>query len=230
MGLSNLKIFRFLIFRIKNILNSYNHFEGKNIIGKNCKIYGTHLKGNINVGDFSSLKYTTLNGNISIGKFSQLNGPNIHINGKMKGVSIGNYCSIARGVIIQEVNHKFEKVSTFYFNKHIFKNSEYTDEITKGKIQIGNDVWIGANSMILSGVKIGDGAVIAAGSVVTKDVLDYAIVGGSPARLIKMRFSDEIILKLKNLKWWDWSLEKIKKNSVFFMENISELDLNSLNE
>lgn len=80
---------------------------------------------------------------------------------------------------------------------------------------IGNDVWIGANAIILQGVTIGDGAIIAAGAVVTKDVPPYAIVGGVPAKVIKYRFSDEVILKLLQIKWWDkpeeWIIQKLEK-------------------
>ena len=95
------------------------------------------------------------------------------------------------------------------------------DITSKGSIVIGNDVWIGAQSILVSGIKIGDGAVIAANSVVTKDVPPYAIVGGSPAKVINYRFSEEIISELANLKWWDWDLAKIKKNRSFFENEVS---------
>ena len=75
---------------------------------------------------------------------------------------------------------------------------------------IGNDVWIGQDILIVPGVQIGDGAVIAAGSVVTKNVNDYNIVGGNPARHIRNRFTDEQIRALKEIKWWDWPIDKVK--------------------
>lgn len=78
------------------------------------------------------------------------------------------------------------------------------------KTIIGNDVWLGANSLVLKGVKIGDGAVIGAGAVVTKDVPPYAIVGGNPAKVIKMRFDDETIGKLMQLQWWNLDLSIIE--------------------
>jgi acetyltransferase-like isoleucine patch superfamily enzyme len=87
---------------------------------------------------------------------------------------------------------------------------------SKGIIEIGNDVWIGTSAIILSGVKIGHGAVVAAGSIVTKSVPPYAIVGGNPAKIIKYRLSEEKIEELLEMKWWDWSEEKIKKNIDFF--------------
>ena len=88
----------------------------------------------------------------------------------------------------------------------------------KGDIIIGNDVWVAFGATILSGVKIGDGAVVAAGSVVTKDIPPYAIVGGVPAKVIKYRFDDEIIKSLQDIKWWDWDQETIKKRVGDFTE------------
>lgn len=82
----------------------------------------------------------------------------------------------------------------------------------KGDIVVGNDVWIGYDAIIMSGVKIGDGAIIGSRAVVTHDVLPYTIVGGVPAKVIKRRFSDDVILKLLQIKWWDWPYEKIQAN------------------
>ena len=89
---------------------------------------------------------------------------------------------------------------------------------------MGNDVWIGQNVTIMSGVKIGDGAIIAANSVVTKNVDSYSIVGGNPAKFIKKRFDDELIEYLFKLKWWNWSKEKISENLVVLCSS----DLNSI--
>ena len=94
----------------------------------------------------------------------------------------------------------------------------------KGDIHIGNDVWIGYNATIMAGVTIGDGAVIATNSTVIKDVEPYSIVGGNPAREIKKRFSDEIIKKLLELKWWNWEIEQITKN----IQNLTGNNLENL--
>ncbi len=83
----------------------------------------------------------------------------------------------------------------------------------KGDIKIGNDVWIGMDVVVLSGVTINDGAVIAARTVVTKDVPPYAVVAGNPGRVKKKRFDEETIIKLLEIRWWDWPLEKIKANT-----------------
>ena len=88
----------------------------------------------------------------------------------------------------------------------------------KGDIIIGNDVWIGYEAVIMAGVHIGDGAVIAARAVVTKDVPPYTIVGGTPARKIRMRFEEETIAKLQQIQWWNWPVEKIRRSLPYIME------------
>ena len=98
------------------------------------------------------------------------------------------------------------------------------EEGSKGDVIIGNDVWIGFGALILSGVRIGDGAVIGAGAVVTTDVEPYSIVIGNPARLTKKRFDDETILKLLEIGWWDWPVDKIRQNiSIINGEDISKI-------
>jgi virginiamycin A acetyltransferase len=131
---------------------------------------------------------------------------------------IGKFCAIARDVrfIMNGANHKLNCLSTYPFS--IFGNGweRVTPKIEnlpfKGDTVVGNDVWIGYESVIMPGVKIGDGAIIAARSVVTTDVKPYTIVGGNPARLIKVRFPAETIKRLLEIKWWDWEIEKITRN------------------
>lgn len=117
--------------------------------------------------------------------------------------------------IMNGANHLTDSLTTYPFA--IFGNGweNAMDGKTypkKGDIIIGNDVWIGYNATIMAGVIIGNGAIIATNSTVVKDVAPYSIVGGNPAIIIKKRFSDEIIEKLLELKWWDWNIEKITKN------------------
>ena len=90
----------------------------------------------------------------------------------------------------------------------------------KGDIIIDNDVWIGYEAVIMAGVHIGDGAVIAARAVVTKDVPPYTIVGGTPARKIRMRFEEEIIVKLQQIQWWNWPVEKIRQSLPYIMNGM----------
>lgn len=114
-------------------------------------------------------------------------------------------------------NHTMRSLSTYpfpiFFEEWDLSVKQITDAWdNKGDIVIGNDVWIGFEAVIMSGVAIGDGAIVGARAVVTKDVPPYTIVGGVPAKEIRKRFSDERISELLSLKWWDWPEEKIQKN------------------
>lgn len=133
-------------------------------------------------------------------------------------VIIGDYCSIAANVKFILRNHRHDIITTYpfddfyaYFSDIPVSESAHSTK-NNGIIQVGNDVWIGENVTILPGVKIGDGAVIGNGAVVTKNVPDYAVVGGVPAKKIKFRFTPEQIKKLKKIAWWNWNDEKIGKN------------------
>ncbi|MGD9638581.1 MAG: CatB-related O-acetyltransferase [Alphaproteobacteria bacterium] len=120
-------------------------------------------------------------------------------------VTIGNFCSFAKGaVILAHGDHPLNLPSTFPFKTLMFQATPITnyDAITKGAVNIGHDVWVCRNAVILSGVTIGTGAVIGAGAVVSKDVPPYAIVCGNPAEIIKYRFDENTIKELLDSKWW----------------------------
>jgi virginiamycin A acetyltransferase len=144
---------------------------------------------------------------------------------------IGKFCMIASGVefIMNGANHMVNALSAYPFA--IFGNGwqeamagkEYP---FKGSIEIGNDVWIGYKAVIMAGVKIGDGAIIGAYSVVTKDVEPYAIVGGNPAREIKKRFSEQVIKELLEIQWWNWDREKLTNN----VQHLTGNDVSKLRE
>lgn len=132
---------------------------------------------------------------------------------------IGNFCSIACGVkfLFNSANHTLKSLSTYpfalmYDEWNMDKKDVAKGWDNKGDIIVGNDVWIGYNAIIMAGVKIGDGAIVAAGAVVVKDVAPYTIVGGVPAKMIRKRFSAETIAILQSLQWWNWPAEKIQKN------------------
>ena len=131
---------------------------------------------------------------------------------------IGKFCSIAcrAKFLFNSANHTLSSLSTYpfpiFFDEWGLEKSDVAAAWDrKGDIVIGNDVWIGYEAVILSGVTIGDGAVIGARAVVTKDVPPYAIVGGVPARVIRSRFPEETVKALLRLKWWDWPAERIQE-------------------
>lgn len=134
---------------------------------------------------------------------------------------IGKFCSIACGAkfLFNAANHVLGSLSTYPFPIFFEEWGLDTDTASiagawdnHGDIVIGNDVWIGYEAVILSGVTIGDGAIIGTRAVVTEDVPPYTIVGGIPAKPIRRRFSEEMIARLMDLRWWDWPEEKIKCN------------------
>ena len=132
--------------------------------------------------------------------------------GTQNNIEIGKYCSLAENIIMDGgFNHNTDNVSTYPFAE--FKGGGGRGSYAKGDIIIKNDVWICMDVMILSGVTIGNGAVVAARSVVTKDVPDYAIVAGNPAKVVKYRFPKGYIKKLLEIKWWDWTEGQLNAQS-----------------
>lgn len=154
---------------------------------------------------------------IAIGAFSMVHGP-----GECVGVSIGRYCSIAPDAVLGANEHTMHWLSTCSLleNPDLHKWSTLSDLFgdralaAKGRpymesirpITIGHDVWIGQGAFIKGGITVGDGAVVAAGAVVVKDVPSYSVVGGNPARVIRYRFSDDVIERLLALRWWEYSI------------------------
>lgn len=156
------------------------------------------------------------NSKISVGRFTY-GYDNVQIHTLFEGapLNIGSFCSLAPNItILLGMNHRTDWLTTFPFG-HVFKEHLGNSDIeghptTRGAVNIGHDVWIGRGSTIMSGVSIGNGAVIAANSHVVKDVAPYSIVGGNPARHIRFRFDQANIDFLLNLKWWDFPTETIK--------------------
>lgn len=130
-------------------------------------------------------------------------------------VTVGKYCSVGRGLrLITGGEHRHYWVTTYPLREFLglTTNNEDGHAVSRGTINIGNDVWIGEEVTILSGVKIGDGAIIGARAVIRRDVRPYAIVVGNPAQEIARRFSDDIIERLLEIRWWDWSRSRIVDN------------------
>lgn len=202
--------------------NPDNIIPNKNIPSL-CFIKNVITRPNIYVGDYTY--YDDING---AENFEQRVTHHYEFIGDK--LIIGKFCAIGKGVefIMNGANHRMNTISTYPFN--IMGNGwekvtpELKDLPLKGDTIVGNDVWIGQNVTILPGVHIGDGAIIGANSVVSKDVEPYTIVAGNPIKAIRKRFNEQTINLLMQLKWWDWPAEKITQN----LEILCSGDINKL--
>jgi virginiamycin A acetyltransferase len=174
------------------------------------------------------IKNTVDNPNIIIGDYTYYDDPDDSENFERNvlyhfpfigdKLIIGKFCALARNVkfIMNGANHKLSGISTYPFQ--IFGNGwervmpELGDLPYKGDTVVGNDVWIGYESLIMPGVKIGNGAIVSSKSVVVSDVPAYTIVGGNPAKSLRQRFDPETVARLEAIGWWDWDIEKITEN------------------
>ena len=166
-------------------------FEGKNKVADRC-----NFSGEIAVGYATTLGY------------------NNFLHGK---VTLGKYCQLGADVALHATNHPSNYMTT-YINKNLF-NGDLKALKTKKEITIGHDVWIGHNALVLGDVSVGNGAIIAGGAVVTKNVAPYSVVAGVPAKEIKKRFSDEIIKEIEALQWWHLSEAELEKIKPLFQKN-----------
>lgn len=185
---------------------------------KKLKIGYMSCSKNCHFGIYNTIYDNVSLNNVTLGDFTY-----IASNTKIMNTKIGKFCSIGPYCYIGSSKHPTNFVSThpiFYStlkqaqicfsSENAFK--EYED------IEIGNDVWVGLMSVILDGVTIGNGSVVAAGAVVTKDVPPYAVVGGVPAKIIKYRFDENIIKQLEKIKWWDFDIDFLSKNYDKFQD------------
>lgn len=162
---------------------------------------------------------------IPVGKYTYgyqyLNNDNIE--------SIGAFCSIAEGQLVIPNDHRMDWITTSpiaSLKQFSFADKDYMSEYISGedrKVVIGNDVWIGARCIIFEGVTIGDGAVIAAGSIIRKDVPPYAVVGGVD-KILRYRFDKDTVNKLLQIQWWNWDDEKIRRNIDLFRDKNNFLE------
>ena len=151
---------------------------------------------------------TSRHGSITVGRFTSISKSSI-ISGNTK-ITIGSFNSII-GTCFVATGHDYDRFTTYYIKSHLLNESKEESLYSKGEINIGNDVWIGTNSVILSNVTIGTGAVIGAGSVITHDLEPYGIYAGIPAKLIRYRFPEEICSALLESQWWNADIESLKK-------------------
>ena len=137
--------------------------------------------------------------------------PGVYVYDVTANITIGKFCSIGDEVrLLTGGEHYTDRVSTY--GKNLTDTKKMGAQYTKGDINIGNDVWLALGCFVMSGVTIGNGAIIGAKAVVTKDVPPYAIVGGNPAKIIRYRFNDVVIKALLNMQWWNWSEDKLLEN------------------
>lgn len=195
------------------------------LIHDTAEVISSEIAGKISIGEHTKVQNAKIYGNVNIGNFTRINGPNTNIFAEVNKISIGNFCSIARNVDIQEWYHHTDRLSTHPILRNYLSEPAINEMTSKGDIIIENDVWIGAQSVILSGTKIGNGAIIGANSVVTKDIPPFAIVAGNPTRIIKYRFDQNTIGEILKLKWWEWDKNKLKRNKRIFNENFSHQKL-----
>ena len=176
-------------------------------------------------------EYTMYNDFVNDPKLFEKNNVLYHYPINHDKLIIGKFCSIACGArfLFNSANHSLFSLSSYpfpiFYEEWGLKRENVADAWdNKGDIVIGNDVWIGYESVILAGVTIGDGAIIGTRAVVTKDVPPYTIVGGVPAKIIRKRYSDEIISELLHIKWWEWEKQKIAKHiNAIQQGNIQQL-------
>ena len=201
----------------------------------------SRLKTQIKNGNISLLSFydkaTTLSNKASVQRFVLIRESHINsysyigYSSNIFRAAIGKFCSISRFVNIGLGTHPTSFLSTSPVFFSVDNGTGYSwvnKDMHDGKpkpVTIGNDVWVGMNVTIMGGVKIGNGAIIGAHSVVTKDIPPYAIVGGIPAKIIKFRFSTEIIDKLEKLSWWDLPEEVLKNNIDFFQKELNETNI-----
>ena len=189
---------------------------------KNLKIGYLSYAKNSTFEMFNTLKNNVSLNSVKLGRFTY-----ISTNTKIQYTTIGKFCSVGPDCKIglgKHPSNTFVSTHPIFFSlskqsQMTFVSKKYFDEFEH--ISIGNDVWIGTGSIIIDGVKIEDGVIVAAGSVVTEDIPAYAIVGGVPAKIIKYRFSEKEIDRLLEIKWWDMNIDLIKNKFKKF-HNINE--------
>lgn len=205
-------ILGFLINLFNPAVSIFCKIDNLSKVDRKAKVYGSTQLFNSNLGKYSYLARKSY----------------------LICANVGKYCSIGENVEIGLGIHTLNKISTcpLFTEKENATGSSWTkneDIYPFKRVEVGNDVWIGERAMIMGGINIGDGAVIGAGAIVTKDVPPYAIVAGVPAKVIRYRFPEDVIAKLEEAKWWDLSEDVLKDNlGLFQKEGLTLEDLKIL--
>lgn len=197
-----------------------SRISGKSVISDRAVIISSEIGEKVSIGRecsviYSSFGYGSFVGRGSIIKFS----------------NIGKFCNLSWHLSLGGSNHNYKAVCMYTDSswKAVFNMGEGLAPVSKKEYTvIGNDVWIGAKANIIRGVKIGDGAVIGANSLVLHDIPPYAIVVGSPARVIKYRFEQDVIKRLQSIQWWNWDVETIKTAAEYLRGDLDDYKLQKL--
>lgn len=222
---------------VANGAKVFKHAEVKNsqlgtgvIIGNHAIVIKSFLESNISINRQNYIL------NSKIGRYTYTG-----IGTSIRTAEIGRFCSLAWNVSVGGGNHDFEHVTTsplwrFRMLDEGDMNHGANKELNKryddfGSCVVGHDVWIATNAVVLRGVKVGNGAVIGAGAVVTKDVEPYSIVAGVPAKKIKMRFDDKIIEALEEIQWWNWPVEVVRTHvDLIYSTKVDEKVIEQMRE
>ena len=204
-------------------------------MGLNVKMYdgaravNCAIGDNVTIGEDSFISNSRLERHVQINRRNIIDGVTIGqysytgANTTLKSATVGTFCSLSWNISATGNYHDCLKLTAHPIAQLVsFGFVDESEEHDKRIIHIGNDVWIGANACIMPGVTVGDGAVIGAGAIVTKDVPPFAVVAGNPAKVIKYRFSDEQITALLKVRWWDWSEKLFKKHIGLFKDQVND--------
>ena len=215
------KVYHYIKFKLfGNQYSKNNKLSSIVSIGKNVTLNNCTLDYHSRVAEYASIHNTIIGSYTACGRYSKI----VH-------TDIGKYCAISWDTTINAISHPYNHltINAFPYVPYVGNFVNERKQIHQ-KVTIKNDVWIGANSVIMPGITIGNGSIIGAGAVVTKDVPDYAIAVGVPAKVIKYRFSRDIIEKLLLLKWWDLDPELIKENVDLWQGEFDQSSLIRLEE
>lgn len=182
------------------------------VLGERVVVKNSSVGVGCVIGRGSELANVRLTRNVRIGSHTLLrsSGSSFHI-AESSYCEIGNYTSIAGGFELREYGHSIQRPATYYVSKRFFGGNSTDDVVSNGPVAIGSDVWIGSGVLVLGGLTIGHGAVVGARSVVTKDIPPFAVVVGNPAKVIRYRFSDELISELMDMRWWNYPIEDLSR-------------------
>ena len=210
-------------------------------IYRNAEIRNSKLGAHVSVGDQTIILRSDIKSNVALNRRNYILRTEIGsytytgIGTMALSATIGRFCSIAWNVSIGGADHEYQNVTTSpLWRFHVMDSGSRVSEVdydNQAKCCIGNDVWIASNAVILRNLSIGNGAVIGAGAVVTKDVEPYTIVAGAPARVIKKRFDERTIEALKEIEWWNWPIKTLRENlELIYCSTVNEGVLQKLKQ